>query len=339
MNARIPLATTAALLAASALFVQYKSRQTERIHPPTGGFIEVDGVRLHYREQGSGSPVVLLHGNGIDLNDFQVSGIAQQIALAHRVILIDRPGFGYSDRPEGRSWWPRNQAALLLQALDRLQVQSPLLVAHSWGTLVALEMALARPDALRGLVLISGYYYPSLRLDVPLLSAPAIPLLGTLMRHTISPLLGRLMWPGVVRGMFKPVDPTPAFREVPAWMSLRPGQLRASAAETAMMVPAAYSLSKRYAGLTTPLTILAGEGDRVVKAGEQSGRLHQDVPGSSLHIAPAAGHMIHHQMPDWVCRMINRAEQQGAPGEELTATGPTGSTGNIVDHEGASPAA
>src|SRR5205814_2139892 len=80
---------------------------------------------------------------------------------------------------------------LLYKALRQLDVDQPIVLGHSWGTLVALAMALEHASYVRGLVLLSGYYYPSLRLDVPLASSPAIPVVGDLMRYTVSPVLAR----------------------------------------------------------------------------------------------------------------------------------------------------
>jgi hypothetical protein len=68
---------------------------------------------------------------------------------------------------------------------------------------------LDHPWAVRGLVLLSGYFYPTARADVALASRPAIPVLGDVLRYTVSPLLGRALLPAVIKGMFTP-------REVPA---------------------------------------------------------------------------------------------------------------------------
>jgi hypothetical protein len=107
------LGITAAALAAAAVFNVYQARRVERRNPPRGRFIEVDGVRLHYLDQGEGPPVVLLHGNIVTAEDFAYSGLLDLAAEHHRVIAFDRPGMGYSDRPNGRLWTPRAQADLL----------------------------------------------------------------------------------------------------------------------------------------------------------------------------------------------------------------------------------
>ena len=190
------LIATAATLAAMTAYNVYRARKVEREHPPTGQFITVDGVRLHYLEKGEGPPVVLLHGNVVTAEDFDTSGVLGLLAKRHRVIAFDRPGFGYSDRPHnGSAWSARAQANLLRDALVMLGINRPVVLGHSWGAAVALALALNHPIAARGLVLLSGYYYPTFRTDVLLSSPPAIPLLGDLLRYSISPLLARLMQP------------------------------------------------------------------------------------------------------------------------------------------------
>jgi pimeloyl-ACP methyl ester carboxylesterase len=301
-------------LAASFLYVRSKTRQAEQENPPQGKFVEVDGVRLHYIERGQGPALVLLHGNGVHSADFDKSGLMQRAAGRYRVIAFDRPGYGYSERPRNTVWTPENQARLLHHALQEIGVDSAIVVGHSWGTLPALSMGLEVPDFVRGLVLLSGYYYPSVRLDVPLLSSPAIPLLGDLMRYTISPLVSRLLWPGIRKAMFSPLRVPDRFRELPVWMLVRPKQLRASAAESALMVPSAMVLSRRYAELKVPATIIAGTRDRIVDFSHNAERLHERVPHSALQLEPGVGHMTHYAHPEKVLEAIDAmAAQVGEP--------------------------
>jgi pimeloyl-ACP methyl ester carboxylesterase len=288
-------AVCAAVLGGAALFVRTRARRAERRHPPRGRFLEVDGVRLHYLERGRGTPVVLLHGNGTMIEDWEISGVLDLAAQRHRVIAFDRPGFGYSARPRRRIWTPAAQAELFQRALKRLRAERPIVVGHSWGTLVALALALEHPGDIRGLVLLSGYYFPTTRVDVPLLSPPAIPIIGDVMRYTVSPLLGRALAPKIIRKAFAPAPVTERFAaEFPVELTLRPSQIRASAAETALMVPAAIGLGGRYGELTMPVAILAGADDEIVDVGRQSQRLHEELPGSELRLVGGGGHMVHH---------------------------------------------
>jgi hypothetical protein len=86
----------AAGLALCAAFVRHQTRRAERAFPPDGRFVTVDGVRLRYLEWGDGPPLVLLHGNGMLADDFDISGVAAEAARRYRVIAFDRPGYGYS---------------------------------------------------------------------------------------------------------------------------------------------------------------------------------------------------------------------------------------------------
>lgn len=292
-------------LAASFFYVRAKTRQAEAENPPQGRFVTVDGVRLHYLERGSGPALVLLHGNGVPADDFEHSGLLDKAAEHYRVIAFDRPGFGHSARPRSRIWTPQAQARLLHRALQEIGVDSAIVVGHSWGTLVALAMALDARDFVRGLVLLSGYYYPSLRADVPLMSGPAIPLVGDLLRYTVSPLVGRMLWRPFAKKSFAPRPVDPRFRELPIWMMLRPSQLRASAAEAALMVPAASALAKRYPELDVPAVIVAGTQDRIADFGHNSERLSERLPDSELQLQPGVGHMTHYAHPDKVLAAID----------------------------------
>lgn len=294
-----------AALAASFLYVRAKTRQAESDNPPTGQFVDVDGVRLHYTIHGDGPPLVMLHGNGVTHSDFDTSGLTQQLAGQHTLYLFDRPGFGYSDRPRTTVWTPKAQAELLYQALLQLKVEHPIVLGHSWGTMVAVAMGLAHPDYVRALVLLSGYYYPNVRLDAPLMSPPAIPIIGDVLRYTLSPLLGRLMWPAIAKHIFSPSPVPERFRQLPVWMMLRPSQLRAGAAESALMIPSALMLKKHYPELSMPVTIVAGSADKVIDPVDNSTRLHSDVLHSTLKIAPGVGHMVHYTHPEDIARAVD----------------------------------
>lgn len=299
-----------AALAAAAIVVRQRTKQAERDNPPIGRFIEVEGIRLHYVDHGEGQPLVLLHGDGSLLQDLQISGLIDRAAEHYRVIAFDRPGYGYSERPRTTIWSPQAQAELLHHALHLLGVQQAIVVGHSWGAMVAVSLALEFPEFTKGLVLLSGYYYPTARLDVPLLSPPAIPVIGDLMRYTVSPLITRLIWPGLMRRIFGPSPIPERFnREYPVWMCLRPGQLRASAAEAAILIPAAFTLRDRYHELTMPVVIVAGTDDRYVNTRVQSQRLHDELGHSTLHLVEGAGHMVHHIAPDTVMRAINEVAE------------------------------
>ncbi|MCB8839421.1 alpha/beta fold hydrolase [Aurantimonas sp. VKM B-3413] len=270
--------------------------------------MEIDGVRLHYVESGSGEPVVFLHGNGSLIQDFVTSGLVRLVAQTHRVIVFDRPGYGYSERPRSRKWSPAAQADLLAKAAEQLGAGRAHLLGHSWGTLVALEWALRHPESVRNLTLASGYYYPTPRVDVVLAAGPAVPLLGDVMRYTITPMMARLMWPMLLRKLFGPAPTSAHFKDVPRALILSPRALRASAEESAMMIPAAASLQGRYANLKAPLLLVTGDGDRIVDFRHQSRRLHEQLPGSRLVVLEGVGHMVHQTKPQKISEAMRETE-------------------------------
>jgi pimeloyl-ACP methyl ester carboxylesterase len=308
---RTAAAIGAAALGSTALAVGVASRRAERAHPPLGRFLEVDGVRLHYVDRGRGRPVVLLHGNLTQIDELALSGLLDLAAERYRAIAFDRPGYGYSTRPRDRVWTPAAQADLIHAALGRLGVERPVLLAHSFGTIVAIELALRHPGSVAGLALLSGYFFPTARVDVPLLSPPAIPVLGDILRHTVSPLVGRLTWPALRGLLFGPAPATPGFDGLRGMM-LRPTQLHASGSESALMVPIVAGLQRHYRELGVPVAIVAGAEDRFVDAERQSLELHRMIPGSRFRAVAGAGHMVHHTAPQAALKAIADAAGEGA---------------------------
>jgi pimeloyl-ACP methyl ester carboxylesterase len=264
--------------------------------------MDVGDARLHYTDEGDGPPVVLLHGNGVTAYDWKSSGLIDALVGTHRVIAFDRPGFGYSTRPRERVWTAAAQATLLHEALHSLDIDPAVIAGHSWGTLVALALALEYPVHCRRLLLISGYYFPTFRADVAIFGAPALPIAGDVLRYTVSPLLARLLAPALSAQLFAPADVHQAFAaELP--MAIRPWQIRANAEDTALMVPSAALMEHRYKDLTVPVAIVAGAGDKVVSPA-QSERLADEIPASEVLIIGGVGHMVHYTAKETITETI-----------------------------------
>src|SRR3954452_23986680 len=273
--------------------------------PPLGRFVEVDGVRVHYIARGKGRPVVLVHGNGTMAEDFVISGLLDQLAQRYRVIALDRPGFGHTDLPRWRVWTASAQARLVHRVLEQLNVERPVIVGHSWGTLVALALAVGGWRELRGLVLLSGYYYPTRRADVTLTAPLAIPGVGDAARSMVPQAVGHLLAPQVFRHVFWP-QPVPArFKaRFPVEIAINPVQQRASAEDTATLNAAAALLQPHYSRLRVPLAIITGDADAIVNAQDHSCRLHQQAPESTLTVLPGQGHMIHYSARGQIGRAV-----------------------------------
>ncbi len=294
-------------LAGAAVMNARFARKAEQDNPPKGSFVEVNGVRLHYLDQGHGEPLVLIHGNGTMVEDFVSSGLIARAAQRYRVIAFDRPGFGYSERPRTTVWTQHAQAELIFRAMAKIGIVRATVLGHSWGCSVALALAEHHPQAVKALILESGYYFPTPRIDALMASSPAVPVVGDVMRYTVSPLLSRLLWPVMLRKIFGPAEVPAKFEAFPKEMAFRPSQIRASAGDSALMVPDAIEASRRYGAITTPTVIIAGSSDRVVDFEAQSARLHRAMPNSVLTRVAGAGHMVHQTATEAVLSAIDEA--------------------------------
>jgi pimeloyl-ACP methyl ester carboxylesterase len=301
---RSALATAAAVVAAAgaaaALANAAAARIAERRNPPTGRFVEAAGARLHVQGRGVGPAVVLLHGNLMTADDWLLSGVAERLAAdRRRVLAFDRPGYGHSERPGGADWTPEAQADAIAEAMALSGVDRAVVVGHSHGAIVAMALAQRHPDAVAGLVLAGGYWFPTARLDSALVAPAAMPAIGPLLRWTLAPLFGRATMPAALKGMFAPRPVPERFsRGFSRAMAVRPSQIRAEAEDGAGMVDAARRLAPGYGRVGAPTVILAGTEDRVVDPDAQSRRLAAAMPDARLRLIPGAGHMVHHAAPE-----------------------------------------
>lgn len=302
---RAAAAGVVAILATAAL-TRYLTKRAEANHFPGGKFLQVRDQQVHFIDEGSGPAVVLLHGNGSMIEDFEATTLIETLSQDHRVIVFDRAGFGLSTRETGGTWSPEREAEHLSEILKHLEVRNPIVVGHSWGTMVALSLALRDPDNVAGLVLLSGYYYPTARLDVALQTPASLPLIGPLLRHTIMPLISRLSAPLAIQHMFAPMEVPLLFsRLYSVPMASRPSQLKSVADDTTTMPSSAARLSQHYAEIQTPVRIIAGADDKIATTSEQSARLHLELHNSQIEILDGVGHMTHHARPDLVVAAVN----------------------------------
>ena len=152
-----------AALAVLALVTQAGVLLAQRAHPAQGSMVEVAGGTLHILDIGprdaAGPPIVMLHGASSNLEVMR-QPVGERLARKHRVILIDRPGHGWSTRARLEDSTPEIQARMIEEALAKLGVDSAIFVVHSWAGALGARIALDYPQAVAGLVMLAPVAYP-----------------------------------------------------------------------------------------------------------------------------------------------------------------------------------
>lgn len=289
------------LLGLTSFLVQ----RAEQQYPPAGKFIEVEGIKLHYYEQGSGTPIVFLHGGILSGQDFEH---AMQLAVrkGYHTISFDRPGYGHSERPQNEQVTPQVQARLLYGALKKLGIEKPIFVGHSWSGVLLLTYALNYPDSLSGMVTLgAGLYrkgYPAEKGD-PLSKLVMTPVLGKLFLHTILVPLGYLMAGGMLRATFQPEQVPEEYAKATRALWFRPGQFKANREDVLAFAPACDAISGRYQEITVPTVIVIGEKDPFTTK-IHSTWLHQELSYAKLFTYPKVAHMIPQNHPQIVLEAV-----------------------------------
>ena len=310
-TASLAVAALLALFAATRLLV----RRAERRFPAQGRWITVQGVRVHVLERGAGPPLVLLHGAFGSAQDFAAT-VLEEAARHYRVIAVDRPGHGYSQRGRRPMGTPQEQARLLHDTLRALGVQRPVLAGFSWGGSLALAYALAYPEDTAAVVLLAGASHPWPTPTSQLYVLPTVPVLGTLALHTVVMPLGlRLAWASMVNVCVPRTVPAP-FARSPVPLSLRPHSFAANAQDIRQLKEALRLQCRGYGELTMPVEILHGDRDRVVGLKIHARALHAQVPGSALTVLADCGHQLLYCEPGQVLAAIHRAFARVQPGAE-----------------------
>jgi pimeloyl-ACP methyl ester carboxylesterase len=283
------------VLAACASGAGQASSIAERF-PPGGAFVTVDGVRLHHRITGpEGAPEVLvLHGASSNLEEPRLA-LADDLA-DHRVIWLDRPGLGWSERPRGGgAWTPAREAALITAFLSEIGVERATLVGHSWGAAITLRVMMDHPGRTRGAVLIA----PAIRANVGdaafYNTLTTWPVIGTIVTRAVVPAVG----PGsLADGVASAFDPEPVpddyieDAEIP--LILRPGPWRANAADMARVNKSLEAQEGRYGDISQPVILIAGPDDTVVLTDRHAVPVAETLPSGELRLIEGAGHNLHH---------------------------------------------
>lgn len=298
-----------AALAMLALVTQAGVLVLQRAYPANGTMVEVTGAILNVVDIGprdaAGPPIVMIHGASSNLEVMR-QPLGDMLAGDRRVILIDRPGHGWSTRARPGDSTPAIQGRMIDEALEKLGVGSAVFVVHSWAGALGARMALDYPQRVAGLVMLAPVAYPwpgGVGKYNRIISTPVI---GPLLAYTITLPLGYFLAEPGARGVFLPqAMPDRFVQDSATALLLRPREFIANSRDLVTLKEAVREQAPRYADITAPVVVISGDGaDKTVSTNIHSRPFAAAVPDAKLIVLPDVGHMVPQAAPELVVAEI-----------------------------------
>lgn len=282
-------------LALGLLFAwtRYQAAAIEERYPPVGTIIAPQGKRLHFVDLpahgADDAPIVLfVHGASGNLNDPRLP-LAPALLGRARLIFVDRPGHGYSERGEAET--PSQQAERYRVLLDSLAVEKVVVVGHSLGAASAAAFSVLYPERTQGLVFVAPATHPWPTGVAWYYKLASLPVVGYLFSETIALPVGNLLLGSAIDSTFAPQEvPSNYIDKAAIPLVFRPRAFRANARDVAGLSQFVQDFSMRYREIKVPTIIITGDRDGVVSPAIHSLSLEREIEGSQLVILPGIGH-------------------------------------------------
>lgn len=279
-------------------FSFFAARRIERLWPPRGERIAVGGKHVHLmRREPQGAPrgdVVLIHGASGNCRDMILPLGELLAARGFRVVAVDRPGHGYSDKLADDASSPADQARILRAALEKAGVARALVVGHSWAGSIAVNFLLDHADFCEAALLVAPVTHPwpgGVRWYYKLAATPVV---GWPFAHLVVPPLGLLLMKPSIAGVFAPTPAPPNYAErIGAALALRPEVFRCNARDVAHLRAFLEEQAPRMGAIARPVAIVSGDRDGVVLTERHSYGSARDIPGATLTMLKGVGHSPH----------------------------------------------
>jgi pimeloyl-ACP methyl ester carboxylesterase len=289
------------------IFTAITARRVEKALPPRGRFIEVAGARIHYLDKGSGPPIVILHGLGGQMGNFTYA-LLERLTDEFRVILMDRPGSGYSTRARRATGRLTEQAATVAEFIRKLGLERPLLVGHSLGGAIALGVALDHPEAVGGLALVAPLTHVPKNVPSPFRALDIkSDFLRWLVAWTVATPIGIRRGKAILDRIFSP-EPAPADFPIRAGgiLGLRPRSFHNTSSDMRAVNLDLWAMVGRYSSLQVPVRILYGLNDEVLDHQVHGEAMKTKSPMVSLELVKG-GHMLPITAADLTAKFIKAA--------------------------------
>ncbi|WP_407654528.1 alpha/beta fold hydrolase [Bradyrhizobium prioriisuperbiae] len=311
------------VLAGLALITQVGVIVIQRMYRPPGQMIDVAGGRLHVVDigpkDGRGPPLVLVHGASSNLEAMR-QPLGDLLSKRHRVILIDRPGHGWSTRERLTDSTPAIQAAMIDEALGKLGVARAIFVVHSWAGALGPAMALDHPSRVAGLVMLAPVTHPW-RGGVAWHHELGVkPLIGELFARTLALPIGLAIMDAGAGSVFLPQTMPPHYaRDTATALLLRPSEFLTNAHDLSALKAAVAAQVSRYGEIKVPTVVISGDTDKTVYIDVHSRPFVAAVPNAKLVVLPGVGHMTQNAAPEIVIDAIDAMVDAMSPASQAVA--------------------
>ena len=263
--------------------------------------VQLDGVKLAYRELGDGPPVLLLHG--WPTSSFLWRNVMEPIARAHRVVALDLPGFGASDKPLGIRYSFEFFARVLDGFLAQLGIDRLGLAVHDLGGPIGLHWTLARPGRVTKLALLNTLVYPEFSEATK-----------EFVRACLSPeLREKITSPAGLESILRDglAEPATLSAEVLAAVQapFHTADARRALADAGvgLSLKGFAQIARQLPSLRIPVRVVYGARDRVLPdVAETMSRVKNDLPQADVTVLLDCGHFLQEEAPGEVGALLAR---------------------------------
>jgi pimeloyl-ACP methyl ester carboxylesterase len=295
----------------NALATRRLAADAERRIPRIGKTVTVGGDAVHYVDQGTGRPILFVHGLGGQLHHFRQT-LFPAMGGGFRLVAMDRPGSGYSTRVSSGARIPE-QAEAIARFIDAVGLDRPLLVGHSLGGAIALRVALDHPGKISGLALISPltHYVPTPPKEFGGLYIRS-PLMRRIIAATLAVPAGLKTARQTLDFVFGP-QPVPEDYAIGGggYLGLRPSHFYATSSDLVAVEQDLPGQMQRYGEIAMPVGILFGSRDRVLHHTRHGLAMEGRIEGIDIEILEGIGHMPQfveaNKVASFVTRMAGKA--------------------------------
>jgi pimeloyl-ACP methyl ester carboxylesterase len=274
-----------------------QAQKDAQCQQPKEDYLKIENVRVRYVEAGAGPVVVMIHGNAGSVDDFDFKSLGL-LCRDHRVVAVDRPGHGKSDRTNGTAATLQYQTRLLHETLAHLGVTHPVIVGHSWGGALALSYAVEYPQEISAIVLLAPAAYPDEGGDQFLRAVLETPVIGDVSLTVGRLVFGKRILKKELERAFYPDTVTDDYLRHASSLWLHHKQLRAYFADEFSLNKDLERISKHYPDIRIPVVIVTGDHDKVVSAKHNAYRLKGSIAQSQLIELMNTGHQVPQTHPE-----------------------------------------